>query len=425
VAQHKARKIAKLILPPVVITFLCFLFLEVLMIVLEPYLFTGFYQYDPDLGFRVRPYTRQTSRFGLGRPYAHRTNQFGFNDRDYPLEKDPNTFRILVISDSFNWAGGLEGNYTAKLEKKFEEYYGEHRVDVINAGYPGTHTGQQLALLKKYGLQYSPDLVFLGFFVGNDFLAANPQVKRIIVNDTFYTIDRRKDRTLLGYPIIPRSRLIHFVKQKYKTFKELRRARRETTASGESPEGGNGGTFSEDTFLEIEKIRLEFCNVEKHRAHVFDDRIRYIFQSISEMRDLLHSRDIGFVVGIYPDEFQVNSDLLNQVFERFSLEREDYDNELTQRILKEYLDLEHIPSVDFLDEFRRKGREIPLYLLRDTHWNEAGNELAAEIIFRYVLDIVERQKNGKIDSSMEESTFGSTVHAGSTSSLGSRDEAMS
>src|SRR5882757_4992193 len=77
---------------------------EILMIVLEPYLFKGFYEYDPDLGFRVRAHApfRETV-----------TNQFGFNDRDYPLQKTPGVFRVLVVGDSFSWAGGRDGNYTA------------------------------------------------------------------------------------------------------------------------------------------------------------------------------------------------------------------------------------------------------------------------------------------------------------------------
>jgi len=45
------------------------------------------------------------------------------------------------------------------LEKQFEEYYGRHQVDVINAGYPMAHTTEQLEILKKYGLQYNPELV--------------------------------------------------------------------------------------------------------------------------------------------------------------------------------------------------------------------------------------------------------------------------
>ena len=45
------------------------------------------------------------------------TNAFGFNDRDYPLERRPGTCRILVLGDSFSWAEGQRGNYTAILEE--------------------------------------------------------------------------------------------------------------------------------------------------------------------------------------------------------------------------------------------------------------------------------------------------------------------
>jgi len=107
------------------------------------------------------------------------------------------------------------------------------------------------------------------------------------------------------------------------------------------------------------------------------------------MKDLLNSKNIQFVVGIYPDEFQVNKHLLDQLFKKFDIRREDYDIELMQEILKKYLDLKQIPHVDFLDEFRTRGRETQLYLLRDTHWNDAGHELAAEIMFRYLLSSAE------------------------------------
>ena len=158
--------------------FLCLALMEIVMIISEPYLSNGLYQYDPDLGFRVRP-------------YSSGTNMFGFNDRDYALDKPDGIYRILVVGDSFSWAGGIEGNYTALLERKFESHYGAHRVDVINAGYPMTHTGEQFAMLKKYGMQYHPDRVLVGFFTGNDFIDADPNRKRIVVNDTYFDIDRR------------------------------------------------------------------------------------------------------------------------------------------------------------------------------------------------------------------------------------------
>ena len=358
------------------------------MIILEPYLFRGFYQYDPDLGFRVRPYT-----FG--------TNEFGFNDRDYPLEKDLDTFRILIVSDSFNWAGGLEGNYTALLEKKFEAFYDSHRVDVINAGYPATHTGEQLAMLKKYGLQYDPDLVFLGFFAGNDFLDAHPNSKRIILNDVHFYIDKRKEIIFLGYPIIPQSRLFHFTKQKYQVYKELLAARRETKKTSRlgrkktSPSLRKkiNQALSVNTFLRIESGRLEFCNTQKHKMHAFDDQINYAIKSIFDMKELVNERNARFVVGIYPDEFQVNENLRDFLFQKFLLERKFYDIDLPQKILKMHLNPKQIPCLDFLDAFRDKNSEQDLYLPRNTHWNESGNELAASILFAYMLNIVKSEIN--------------------------------
>src|SRR5215813_15452488 len=177
ISQFSLRIFLWLILPLICV--------ELLMIVLEPYLFKGLYEYDPDLGFRVRAY------YPVDQGTV--TNKFGFNDRDYPLQKTPGVYRILVVGDSFGWAGGQEGNYAALLERQLDNHYGYHRIDIINAGYPMTHTAEQLVMLKKYGLQYHPDLVILGFFVGNDFIDGNPNRKRIVVNDLYIDIDKRRE----------------------------------------------------------------------------------------------------------------------------------------------------------------------------------------------------------------------------------------
>lgn len=347
------------------------------MIVLEPYLFNGFYQYDPDLGFKVRA-------------YANGTNRYGFNDRDYPMHKDPDTFRILVLGDSFSWAGGRKKNYTAILERKFKEHHGRRRVDVINAGYSMTHTGEQLELLKKYGLQYNPDLVFLGFFMGNDFIDADPYRKRIVVNDVYFDIDKREERVFLGYPVILQSRFFHFVKQKYKVFRELAQPQKDGKKKIKSVAEERKGTFTKDKFLRIEKARLEFFNIERHRKEKYHKSMEYIFHSIDEMKEILDGRDVKFVVGVYPDEFQVNEDLLEQIFAKYDLRTEDYDIELGQRILGRYLDSRQIEYVDMTNEFRDEGKKRQLYRTRDTHWNYSGNELAAAIMFGILLEYTEQ-----------------------------------
>ena len=220
---------------------------ELLMIVLDPYLFKDRFEYDPDLGFRARAYfLTKPGTMGDGDD-GTLSNRFGFNDRDYPLTKEPGNFRILVVGDSYGWAGGLKANYTAILENLFEARDGSHKIDVVNTGYPGTHTGEQLLMLKKYGLQYDPDLVILGFFAGNDFTEADPNRKRIIVNGCQLDIDKRYEHRLFGYPIITRSRLLLFLTQKYEIYSIAREAKKEarewaeangpTGADQESPAG--------------------------------------------------------------------------------------------------------------------------------------------------------------------------------------------
>ena len=364
----RIKKTAKLLVKIVLPVIFVFISLEILMIVFDPYLFKGFYEYDPDLGFRVRPHSPSDD--------GTLTNQFGFNARDYPLQKTPGVFRILVIGDSFNWAGGREGNYTALLERMFEHRDGSHEIDVINAGYPMTHTGEELAMLKKYGLQYNPDLVVLGFFVGNDFVDADPDRKRIVVNGLYMDISKRRELRVLGYPIIPQSRLLMFIKQKYRIYEEAKKAALENRDQQKQP-----GTFSEDTYLDIERGRLEFFNSSPSRPKHFQANVDYILQSISEMNELLNSRNIKLVVAIYPDEFQINEKLLQAVLDKYKLRRDDYDLNPGQSLLKPFLDSKGIPFVDFTDRFRAEGKKQDLYLLRDTHWNSAGNQLAADMLF--------------------------------------------
>ncbi|CAD5926146.1 hypothetical protein PANO66_01021 [Planktothrix agardhii] len=357
--------------------------LEILMIVLEPQLSQGLYQYDPDLGFKIRP-------------YANGNNQFGFNDRDYPLQKEPGKYRILILSDSFNWAGGKEGNYTALLEQKFAQYYQNSQVEVINAGYPGTHTGEQLALLKKYALEYHPDLVILGFFVGNDFIDAKPNRKRIIVNDIYIDIDKRKELKLFGYPIINQSRLLLFIQQKYKVFQEAAKAKKQSVLPSSSPYSlqlvannsqadKSPGILSPETFLEIEKSRLEFCKRQDLQKGVWNGNINYILQSIDEMNRLLKQQNTQFIVAIYPDEFQVNPNLLNQITQKYELNLSKYDPNCMQNILIPHLQSQKITYIDFRPRFQAEQKQRPLYLLQEPHWNSAGNQLAAEILFENLI----------------------------------------
>lgn len=366
---------------------------ELFMIVMEPYLFKGFFQYDADLGFRVNPETPGT-------------NKFGFNDRDYPLEKAPGTYRIVVVGDSYSWAGNLDGNYTALLEQQFEDYYGAPKVEVINVGFPMADPPMYLGMLQKYGLKFNPDLVVLGFFVGND-LHTPVNQKRIVLNDTFIDIDRTKELKILGYPIIGQSRVKMFLQQRYRIFQEqlkLQQAQQENQGKFELIEGAiaqdtptpnpspeTAPIYSEETFLDIERWKLEINNLPAYQAGKFTPQFEYSLQAVVKMAELLKEKNIPFVVALYPSEYQIDQTLASKIFTEYELNPEDYDLELPQKVVIETLEAHGIDYLDMLEPFQEAGKEQVLYILRDTHWNLTGNQLAANLLFNTLKPQVDAQ----------------------------------
>ncbi|WRH66806.1 MAG: hypothetical protein RSE13_25420 [Planktothrix sp. GU0601_MAG3] len=257
---------------------------------------------------------------------------------------------------------------------------------------PEPTRGKQLALLKKYALEYHPDLVLLGFFVGNDFIDAKPKRKRIIVNDIYIDIDKRKELKIFGYPIINQSRLLLFIQQKYKVFQEAQKSQKQSISPYQvqfvinpaEPEK-SPGILSLETFLATEKTRLDFCKRQDLQKGVWNGNINYILQSIDEMNRLLEQKNIQFIVAIYPDEFQINPNLLNQIQEKHDLNLANYEINCMQNLLISHLQSQQITYIDFRPRFQSEQKKRPLYLLQEPHWNSAGNQLAAELLFEKLI----------------------------------------
>ena len=351
-----------------VVTVVSFGLLELSLLVFNDSIFSDFlYVYDRDLGFRVRSH-------GIWGG-VHSANRFGFNDRDYPLEREPATFRILILSDSFNWAGGLDANYTAILEERFEEESGDRRVEVINAGYSSTHTHEQLLLLRKFGLQYNPDLVILGFVAGNDFVSAQPWRKRIVYGGAFLDIDTRNDHygEVFGQPLLLRSRLYAYLNERWIVYKHQREARREMERDQALVPGSPVPTVTlpTDFYLLLEFNRMQFA---PHR--------NYILDSLASMQEILEEKKIQFIVAAFPDEFQVDPSLRKAVIDRYQLDPSHYRWNHAQLLLRDFCRQRGIEFHDFLPAFQQaQATGQRLYLPNDSHWNDAGNGLAARLLY--------------------------------------------
>ena len=126
---------------------------------------------------------------------------------------------------------------------------------------------------------------------------------------------------------------------------------------------------------------MQFCNLRGHDGGMFDGNIDFVKESLTAMSALLESRGIDFVVAMFPDEFQVNSNLREELKTRLERSRSDFDMQLPQRLVGDHLQTQPVSVIDLLDPCVERGKTERLYLLRDTHWKRAGRQLAGELIF--------------------------------------------
>jgi hypothetical protein len=99
-------------------------------------------------------------------------NRYGMRDnRKYRIAKPPGTFRIAVIGDSFTEALQVPQaqDYCSIVERTLPrcEALDGKKVEVLNFGVYGFGTPQELIMLRRRVLRWSPDLVVLQFYLND------------------------------------------------------------------------------------------------------------------------------------------------------------------------------------------------------------------------------------------------------------------
>lgn len=95
---------------------------------------------------------------------VYRINSFGFRDKERSLEKPADTFRILMLGDSFTegWGVSQDKTFSALLEAKLNNLSAKH-FEVINMGVASYSPLLEYLQIKNIGLKFNPDMVILNF----------------------------------------------------------------------------------------------------------------------------------------------------------------------------------------------------------------------------------------------------------------------
>lgn len=281
-------------------------------------------------------------------------NSKGFKDVEFNEKKDEGTYRILGLGDSF--AFGVvpyENNYLTLLDDGLNK--NGKKIELINMGIPGIGPKDYLALLDNEGLKLQPDMVLLSFFIGNDFLR---EIKESEIYSYSYLA------SFIHYFIIIGSERLVVPSDTYNDTEP---------------------TFTDAKFVSIENERSE---IYRKQNKSFETDFVEAMSYLEKIKRRCDERNIAFAVVLIPDEVQINKTLQSRVMQikAFNASPDEFDFTLPNKLMAEKLKEQHINFIDLLDDFARQSGQTPLYKPNDTHWNIAGNKLAAEVMQKRLFD---------------------------------------
>ncbi|MEW6351998.1 MAG: SGNH/GDSL hydrolase family protein [Thermodesulfobacteriota bacterium] len=282
-------------------------------------------------------------------------NSKGFNGREFETKKAAGTYRIVVIGDSFVFGVVSQKDvFTYLIEERLRQ---SGNVEVINMGICSTGPEHYRDLLLREGLELDPDMVIVGFFVGNDFAFGGAEHRSLGL--------RVADHTFVGSLAVA---LAH-IGPRF----DGQIVQDEERCKDYLP------SFDLDTYLKIVSERSLIFS----RSHsVFNACLRRATACMVETKRICTWRDARMLVVLMPDEVQIDAGLQSAVSER--LQRKDLDFGLPNREFGKRLTSEKVEYLDLLEAFRVASAGKRLYKPNDSHWNRAGNAVAADALYDYL-----------------------------------------
>ena len=127
---------------------------------------------DPVVGRRyVRSWEGGVYSAEADREILLRFNSHGFRDPERPIDKPAGVHRLALLGDSMVAALEVDEADTLarRLEGMLRRSHPDMKWEVQNWGVSGSDLAQELVLYQGLVRRFSPDLVLLCYYVGNDF----------------------------------------------------------------------------------------------------------------------------------------------------------------------------------------------------------------------------------------------------------------
>lgn len=356
------------LLAPLLSATLTVLVVEAVLILFYPVPFSMeqnmYYEPDPFVGYKLKPNSLGHFQNGI----VARTDRHGHRDDEVALVKDPQVCRVLVLGDSFTMGSNVtrEEAYPQVLEQMLNQHFASP-VEVINTAVGGWTPFQYAQYYQQYGRAFDPDLVFVGFFVGNDTYSQQNNVEQTKTA----VLGRRVFREAAASPWIG-------LKVWMVDHSHLARLILNTRAIAAIDRTRDTCQDFTTEYVAIQRARIR-AHLKRTETH--DASIQNTLVQLLRIKALAEQDTASLMVALLPDENQINAHLQALTIAPEAVN--DYDFEMPQSLIVEVFEENHIPTIDLFPTFR--DHPGCLYM-NDTHWNPEGHRLAASTLYRAMLE---------------------------------------
>lgn len=319
-------------------------------------------------------------------------NRLGMHDADHPLDKPADSFRILMLGDSFVHATQVDESQTAHqvLEDLLNQGASDTRFALLSHGMVGWGTQQQLAHYRQYGQQFQPDLVLLMLYLGND-VADNLPGHDVTSHDgfncyapTFLMCDGQFIEQPLPYApgiseqingCTPSGRAIaRFMGHLYQQSHLYQRLEPLIISYAPPKQLGEGYPSP------LVALYLADDNPLKAQAWQLTERL------ISQMKAEVEANGSQFAVVAFSAEVVMRLQRLSEAEQAAFLSSNPafatIQPELPHARLRRFFATQNTPFLDLTPHLlhHQQSHAEPLYIFGDAHWTVAGNRVVAQFI---------------------------------------------
>lgn len=371
------------------VIFLCLVVIEIFIRFLQyqRYPPSAVRQSDTQVHHSFRPNT-EASASDFDWKTTYKINSLGMRDYPYSIDKPENTFRILMMGDSFTEGQGvqMEQTFVKLLETKLREKIKDKNIEVLNTGTLSYSPLLEYLYLKDRGLKLKPDLVVVNFDESD------------ISDDLNYDAQAIKGEGAIpiGFPKIefkdegePKDKLLPFLPKEFKKF--MRVNVRLYQVVGDSirskelriyPEIGNTHVTVGDPISD--RLLLTRDDVKD-----FNNLWTLTERNLDLIKKLLDENKIALVVATYPYGHQVSTKEWAVGRKMWSLDNDKVYGDRAMQKVEELGKKYNFQVVNVLEDFQKSSQEgkFPLFFKSDGHFTPLGHEVMAQALEEKLLNL--------------------------------------